>query len=119
MSQHHVPVLSRPARVYRTHGHTVVELTGEIDLTVVDEIAAELDAVGTHPGESVVIDLSPATFFGSSGLNLLCGARRRVQARGGHLQVVCPHSLTVRVLRLAGPFRVVRTLAEALQRTPA
>lgn len=113
-----LPVFSQHVRVYGTHGHTVVQLNGEIDLTVVDEIAVHLDVAEARAEDSLVIDLSPTTFFGSSGLRLLCRTRRRVQARGGRLQLVCPHALTLRILRLAGPFRVVHTLEEALGRTP-
>ncbi|MFS8198465.1 STAS domain-containing protein [Streptomyces sp. CWNU-52B] len=109
---------SAHVRMYRTHGHTVVELNGEIDLAVVEEIGVRLQVAEALPGDSLVIDLSPTTFFGSSGLRLLCGTRDRVQARGGCLRVVCPHALTLRVLRFAGPFRVLRTLDEALGRTP-
>lgn len=98
------------------HGHTVVELLGEIDLAVVDEIAVELDVAEARPGITLVIDLSPTMFFGSLGLRLLCRTRR-VKARGGCLQLACPHALTLRILRFAGPFRVVHTLDQALVRT--
>lgn len=104
---------------YWTRGHTVVELSGGIDLTVADEIAALLEAAGARRGGSLVIDLSPTTFFGSSGLHLLSGTRDQVRSWGGTLHLVCPHALTLRVLRLAGPFRVVATLDEALDRTPS
>jgi anti-sigma B factor antagonist len=114
-----MPAFSRHVRVYRRHDHTVVELHGEIDLAVAGEIAGQLDVAEAAPGNSLVIDLSATTFFGSSGLHLLCRAERRAQARGGSLLLVCPHALTLRILRLTGPFRVVRTLAEALDRIPS
>lgn len=101
----------------RERGHTVLEFHGEIDIAAALALTPHLDSATARPAARVLIDLRHITFFDCSGLTLLCRARRRVQAQGGRLQIVCPHPFTLRVLRLTGlsaHLRPVATLAEAL-----
>ena len=49
-----------------------------------------------------MLDLRHIEFFDCSGLRLLYRARRRVLARGGRLQLVCTHPLTLRILHMTG-----------------
>ncbi|WP_329394632.1 STAS domain-containing protein [Streptomyces melanogenes] len=102
---------------YRAQGHTVLELHGEIDLAATLEITPQLDTATALPELLVIIDLTPVTFFDCSGLRLLCRAHFRITALHGNLQLVCPHPLTLRVLRitrLSHIFHPVPTLGEAL-----
>ncbi|MEV7884927.1 STAS domain-containing protein [Streptomyces sp. NPDC002817] len=102
---------------YRIRGRTVVELHGEVDIAAAVRIAPELDEATDGRNLLVVIDLSPVEFLDCVGLRLLCRARRRVEARGGHLTLVCPHPMIRKMLRIVGLDRIfvlAVTLDEAL-----
>ncbi|WP_367039314.1 anti-sigma factor antagonist [Streptomyces sp. Je 1-332] len=105
-------------RVYGHDGAVVFELHGEVDLLAYQRIAPLLDPVTAGTATTVVVDLTPITFFDCSGLSLLVRAHRRTKTRGARLAVVCTHPLTLRVLRLTGLTPVlapVATLEEALR----
>ncbi|WP_438292636.1 STAS domain-containing protein [Streptomyces sp. HUAS TT7] len=120
--------MPRPAKpsvchvlAYRTRGHTVIELRGEIDIAAVLHVTPLLDDITVGPALTVVIDLSPVVFMDCSGLGLLCRARRRVEGRGGSLVLVCPHLMIRRILRIAKLtelFDLSHTLEEALISAP-
>ncbi|WP_406431767.1 anti-sigma factor antagonist [Streptomyces sp. NBC_00631] len=99
--------LSRHLRIHQDRGHTVLELRGEIDIAAATEIAPYLDRVTGQESARVVIDLLPVEFFDCSGLRLLYRARGRVLERGGQLQLVCAHPLTLRVLKVTGLSRLL------------
>ncbi|WP_234537880.1 anti-sigma factor antagonist [Streptomyces shenzhenensis] len=107
--------LSRHLRIHQDRGHTVLELRGEIDIAAATEIAPHLDRVTGQTNARVVIDLLPVEFFDCSGLRLLYRARSRVLERGGQLQLVCAHPLTLRVLKVTGLSRLLppRTTLDA------
>ncbi|MEU4350792.1 STAS domain-containing protein [Streptomyces sp. NPDC023838] len=112
-----LPDFAPPSRVYRTHGHIILALRGEIDIASAVEIVPHLEAVTAPYEPKVVIDLTAVTFFDCSGLRLLSSARRRVTARHGSLTVVCAHAFTLRILAISGlgaVLRVVPTLEEAV-----
>ncbi|MFF9365670.1 anti-sigma factor antagonist [Streptomyces griseoluteus] len=99
--------LSRHLRVREEHGHTVLELRGEIDIASAAEISPLLDRLTGRQRVQVVLDLRPVEFFDCSGLRLVSRARRRVLERGGRLSLVCAHPLTLRVLAVTGLSRVL------------
>ncbi|MFJ8827821.1 STAS domain-containing protein [Streptomyces sp. NPDC102467] len=108
-------------RIYQHRGCTVLELHGAIDLAAALAIGPLLAAMPSSPESLVVIDLTPTAFFDCAGVTLLCTARRRIHARGGSLQLVCPHPFTLRILRLlrlGDLFQPMRTLEEALACAP-
>ncbi|MGW4227448.1 anti-sigma factor antagonist [Streptomyces bauhiniae] len=110
--------LSRHLRVREEHGHTVLELRGEIDIASAAEISPLLDRLTGRERARVVLDLRPVEFFDCSGLRLVGRARHRVLERGGNLQLVCVHPLTLRVLTVTGLTRVLPphpTLESALR----
>ncbi|MGW8379450.1 anti-sigma factor antagonist [Streptomyces sp. ODS28] len=110
---------ARLSRTYRRDGHTVLELSGSIDIAALPEVIPHLDAATAMPRPRVVIDLTPVEFFDCSGVRLLVRARRRVAERGGRLALVCPHRpilRTLTVLRLNDTFRPAPTFDAALER---
>ncbi|MFI7317016.1 STAS domain-containing protein [Streptomyces venezuelae] len=112
------PTLGRLHRYY-THGHTVLELAGEIDIAALLHLTPHVDAATTTPKQLVVVDLTPVIFLDCSGLRLLCHTHHRVTTRQGTLKLVCPHPLTRRVLRITRldeVFHPAHTLVEALDR---
>ncbi|MFE0347465.1 anti-sigma factor antagonist [Streptomyces griseoluteus] len=114
--------LSRHLRVREEHGHTVLELRGEIDIASAAAISPLLDRLTGRERVQVVLDLRPVEFFDCSGLRLVSRARRRVLERGGRLHLVCVHPLTLRVLTVTGLSRVLPphpTLESALRASDA
>ncbi|MBC9719073.1 STAS domain-containing protein [Streptomyces sp. TRM66268-LWL] len=102
----------------QSHGYTVVELHGDIDIEAAMKIRPHLDAATRPPEIQIVIDLASVTFFDCSGIGLLCRARRRLTERGGGMLLVCPHPLTLRMLDILGltvRFNPAPTLADALR----
>ncbi|MGV9787976.1 anti-sigma factor antagonist [Streptomyces sp. NPDC003435] len=93
---------TRHLRVHEDRGYTVLELRGEIDIASAAEISPLLDRLTGREHARVVMDLRPVEFFDCSGLRLVNRARRRVLERGGRLQLVCVHPLTLRVLGATG-----------------
>ncbi|MEY9997144.1 anti-sigma B factor antagonist [Streptomyces sp. V4I8] len=110
-------------RIYATAGRTVVELFGDIDIAAALSITPRLDATTDRSKVELVIDLGPVEFLDCSGLALLCRARRRIEERGGHLTLVCPHPVIRKMLQITGlsqAFALTATLDEALDsHTPA
>ncbi|WP_406472189.1 STAS domain-containing protein [Streptomyces sp. NBC_01615] len=101
----------------QSSGFTVIEFHGEIDIAAAQQVLPDLDAATAAPGQTVVIDLTPAEFFDAYGLRLLCHAERRVRERSGWLLLVCPHPMILRVLhagRLIGRFTPPATREGAL-----
>ncbi|MEU9158356.1 STAS domain-containing protein [Streptomyces sp. NPDC048417] len=103
--------LTRHLRIHQDRGYTVLEFRGEIDIAAATEMAPYLDRVTARESSRVVIDLLHVDFFDCSGLRLLYRARGRVLERGGQLQLVCTHPLTVRVLKVTGLSQLLPPLA--------
>ncbi|MFI6360371.1 anti-sigma factor antagonist [Streptomyces sp. NPDC050743] len=106
-------------RTYRSRGHTVIELRGEIDIAAMAESVPIIDAATESATPSVVVSLLDVDFFDCSGLRLLCRARRRVEERDGQVVLVRRRPLILRILRLVQlttVFPVFATLDEALER---
>ena len=65
-----------------------VSLTGEIDLSNVDELAAGLYAAVDNACHGLVLDLSGVTYLDSTGLRLLYRLMRQLEERQQQLRVV-------------------------------
>ncbi|KOU36246.1 STAS domain-containing protein [Streptomyces sp. WM6378] len=121
--RHRVPPPTPHLRTHWTRAYTVLEFHGEIDIAAAVQMIPHLDAATAEPRPRIIIDLTPTEFFDGSGLHLLCRTRRQAEERDGHLLLVCPHPLTLRILHtvhLADVFHPARTLQEVLGRpTPA
>lgn len=73
----------------RRNGALLVRLTGEIDLSNVDQLQVRLDgAVATD--ENVVLDLTGIDYIDSQGLRLLIQLYGRQAKGGSKLQLVAP-----------------------------
>ena len=95
---------------------TVLVVEGEADVHAAPRLRAELDAI-REVANSIVVDLSGASFIDSSILGLLLIARKELDAAGGRLVVVCPQSHVLRAFShsaLDRVFTIVGTLADAI-----
>ncbi|MEV4416681.1 STAS domain-containing protein [Catellatospora sp. NPDC049609] len=91
--------------VAASDGEVRVTLSGEVDLSVADELHGWLTgAAGDHPGLPVAVDMAAVTFIDSSGIRALVRARADVTATGGGLRLVNTAGMALRVLQVAGVY---------------
>ncbi|MCJ0869765.1 STAS domain-containing protein [Streptomyces sp. AP-93] len=82
----------------------MVRLTGEMDISRVDEVRALLLEAVTRVGgpADIVVDLSGLTFCDSAGLNLLLRARLQAVESGHSLRLAAPSAQMLRLLEITG-----------------
>jgi stage II sporulation protein AA (anti-sigma F factor antagonist) len=79
-----------------------VYLSGEIDHHAAQLLRCEIDAqIDTHMPDLLTVDLGGVTFMDSSGVGLILGRSRRMNACGGRLTVQNPPTQICRMLDLA------------------
>jgi anti-sigma B factor antagonist len=97
--------------------HTVLSVTGEIDLYTAPTLQSELmAALGSGPVR-LIVDMAGVDFCDSTGINVLLAAHRHARERGGELQLARPGSATRRVLQVTGLESVFTVLEEPVQLT--
>lgn len=89
----------------RLSDHTVIAISGELDIASTPSLRERLYVALRDPGMYVIIDLSGMTSCDASGLAMLVGARRRMEANGTTLTLARPCPRTARLLRATGLFR--------------
>jgi anti-sigma B factor antagonist len=88
----------------RSHDdHTVVIVSGEIDLYTAPTLQGNLAAVltGDLPAR-VVVDMSAVEFCDSTGMNVLLSSLRQARERGGQLELAAPRPAIRKVLQVTG-----------------
>lgn len=89
-------------RTREQEGWTVVEVAGEVDIATAPDLRGALEEVREKGAIRIVIDLEGVTFMDSSGLEVLVGASKGLEERGGRLALVCEDGPVHRVLRITG-----------------
>ena len=69
-----------------------VYLSGELDLSVADELRDLLDGLITGGRARIELDLSETRFVDSRAIGVLIGAQKRAQVAGGRILVRKPQS---------------------------
>ncbi len=84
-----------------TDGTLYAYLKGEIDHDSAQRLRRDIDAAlaGAKP-QCLVLDFGHVTFMDSSGLGLILGRQRRMQAIGGQLRVQHPPEQVAKILAL-------------------
>jgi anti-sigma B factor antagonist len=80
----------------------ILEVGGEIDVYTAPKLREQLIALVNAGQQHVVVDLSRVDFLDSTGLGVLVGADRRLRARDGSFDLVCPHERLLKVFRITG-----------------
>ena len=88
-------------RVIEVEGESVVEVTGEIDLSARAELVTAIGQA-TTAGQRLVIDMSRTTFIDSTALKALLEAWRSQNEAGRALVLREPSPEVVRTLEMAG-----------------
>jgi anti-anti-sigma factor len=91
-----------------------VSLSGEIDMSVVEELQQELDKVldDQQAPEVVAIDLREVTFLDSSGLRLVLQLNEKLRSGGRRLVVVMGPRRVAKVFELTGADETLETVAD-------
>jgi anti-anti-sigma factor len=97
---------------------SVVEVTGELDLSTVERWEKNVEAVG-RDASFVVLDLSEVGFVDSAGVRSLFRLARDTASRGTRLLIVAPRGGAVRrlldILAIRSLTPVCESRAEALR----
>ncbi|WP_116026632.1 STAS domain-containing protein [Thermomonospora umbrina] len=83
-------------------GHAVVTATGELDLYTAPRLQTALATVLHDRAVSVVVDLSGVEFCDSTGMNVLLGAMKRLNDRGGSFELAGPRPSVRRIFQVTG-----------------
>jgi anti-sigma B factor antagonist len=82
-------------------GRRVIEVVGELDLAVADQLKAAIDAL--EPGtEVVVVNLERCEFIDSTGLAVILAAHNEFEKAGRRLVVCKPTHQVERLLTITG-----------------
>jgi anti-sigma B factor antagonist len=83
--------------------HTIVTISGEIDLYTAPRLHSELAAVlADGMPTRIVIDMSGVEFCDSTGMNVLLSLLRRVRERDGELEIASPKPAVRKILQVTG-----------------
>jgi anti-anti-sigma factor len=91
--------------------YTLVELTGEADVTNSDALRALLDGEVAKQPRTLIIDLSGLRFMDSSALHVLLRANRAMDRQGGVLALACPREAVAKMLRLTAADQLIPVYA--------
>ena len=80
----------------------VIALSGEIDLSTVESVSAEVEPALAGDPAIAVLDLREVTFLDSSGLRLLLRLDERQRSNGRRLAIVRGGRRVARVFELTG-----------------
>lgn len=99
-------------------GQERVEAIGEIDLATGSRLTEALRAAQAHE-QSVVLDLSGATFIDAGGARILLAADRRARVKDATFAIAHLTAPVERLLRLVGADRVLVILRPDVLPAPA
>jgi anti-sigma B factor antagonist len=97
--------------------HTVISVTGEIDLYTAPKLQSELMAALSANPVRLIVDMSGVDFCDSTGINVLLAAHRQARERGGGGPVAGPGSATRKVLQVTGLESVFTVLDDPVRAT--
>ena len=87
--------------------YTLVELTGEADVTNSDALRDVLDAEAAKQPRTMIIDLSGLRFMDSSALHVVLRANRVMDRQGGVLALASPREPVAKMLRLTAADQLI------------
>lgn len=106
-------------RVSLTNGQygPVLALSGEADLTTLEQLNSALDAQIRTGAHFLTVDLSGLGYADSSSITALVRAARTLRDQGGELQLLHPQPTVARILSLTGVDQAVPVRDESVPST--
>ena len=99
-------------RVRREPQRVLVDVTGELDLATVEDLARSLDALLTADCAIVAVDLVDVSFIDATGLRALIEAGQRYETVGASLSIVGESAPVSRLLDICEGVPEVRRMRE-------
>ncbi|WP_163512216.1 anti-sigma factor antagonist [Fodinicola acaciae] len=96
---------------------TIVEVGGEIDVYTAPRLREKLIELVGAGNTHIVVDMERVEFLDSTGLGVLAGALKRVNAQNGSLRLVCTQDRILKIFRITGlekVFPIFATVTEAV-----
>jgi anti-sigma B factor antagonist len=87
--------------------YTLVELSGEADVTNCETLREVLDAEVARAPRTLVIDMERLRFMDSSALHVILQATRALDRQGGVLALARPTELVARMLHLTATDQLI------------
>lgn len=88
--------------LHQEAGGLRAEISGEIDMSVIEDLESRLAPALEQAPDPLVVDLRRVEFLDSSALRLLIGLNERTRADGRRFALVASGDPVTRVLELAG-----------------
>lgn len=93
---------------FAVDGSTVVDVRGEIDVSVCGELLNALrEEIARRRPPKLVVDLLHVTFLDSAGMNTLIAAYREAKRLGTSFVVRHPSEFVARQMRVTGTYEVL------------
>jgi anti-sigma B factor antagonist len=83
-------------------GTHVIAAGGELDMGAAPALRETIERLLEEGVETLVVDMSEATFIDSTTIGVLMGAKRRLRLAGGSLEIVCTEPNLLRIFEIVG-----------------
>lgn len=92
----------------------LIQVSGEIDHHTAQELRAQTEsALAQLGGRNVIFCFREVTFMDSSGIGVLIGRYKQLQALGGRIAIACANEKIAEIIALAGLSRLFPTFPTA------
>lgn len=98
--------------VHQNSGHTVLAVSGEIDLATSPQLDGAVIEAVDQGIEHLTIDLSDVTFLDSSGLSVIVKALKRSREASATFDVVASNERVLKVFAITGLTAVITIYPE-------
>ena len=81
--------------------HTMVTISGEVDLYNVGDLKKRLFSATDGAAESIIVDMKDVSYMDSSGIGALVAGQKKMRVRNGKFAIMNVHSDVMNILKLA------------------
>jgi len=110
--------VSLPVAVTADAGVIEVRLSGEVDLAQAGALYAAAGSLNPRPGQTVLVDLTAATFVDSTVIAWLVGLADKAEAAGAQLVVTGAGGPVHRALHVSGVMEHLTVVGDDRPRAP-
>lgn len=88
------------------NGHTVLAVTGEVDVYTAPRLRERLVELVTEGKRKIVVNLEGVDFLDSTGLGVLVGGLKRLRSNDGDMSLVSTQPRILKVFEITGLTKV-------------